>query len=184
MDEKLTTLYSRVQDMAVDQATFNSMIQSTQDNMADPMKKEIIQMRVENESIHKELKRALNTNRQIISKVQNIKSDGFNTSQNSSKRGREIILNNGNKSRIHQKRFSTQILSFEREVNDNSTLRDYSGMRSSKQKINQSTIRTNSIQFHRNAKVKLTKKRFEELMNNKSARSRTKHKHHNSLIIP
>ncbi|CAI2386022.1 unnamed protein product [Moneuplotes crassus] len=66
IDGKFEILYSQINKMATDQADFNLKIKQTVDKLDAPMKKQMEAMIKENESMHIELERSQNHNREIL----------------------------------------------------------------------------------------------------------------------
>ncbi|CAI2385399.1 unnamed protein product [Moneuplotes crassus] len=74
VDAKLEKVYGQVQEMAFDQQSFNSMIKSTQDHISEPIKIEVRNMRKETESVHRELERTMNANREILTRMEKFRT--------------------------------------------------------------------------------------------------------------
>jgi len=66
VDEKFDTLYKRIEEMAHNQANFNSMMKESIKELDKPVEKQLKNMTKESELILKELERAQGNNREIL----------------------------------------------------------------------------------------------------------------------
>ena len=75
VDKQLSLLYERISEMASHQADFNLMINNKQQTMNTPIFNEVELIRKENISMQYELERAIKTNRDILNKIEKLKSE-------------------------------------------------------------------------------------------------------------
>ena len=75
VDKQFTQLYERITEMASNQAEFNMMINNKQQTMNVPIFNEVELIRKENISMQYELDRAINSNRDMLNKIEKLKAE-------------------------------------------------------------------------------------------------------------
>jgi hypothetical protein len=72
VDRKFEVLYGQIEVMAQEQQRFNAMMERAQKMIKEPIEKEVENIKKENESMQFELQRTLNSNREVLSRFQNL----------------------------------------------------------------------------------------------------------------